>query len=112
MNLVARSVQVTTSGVIDPTDPTFGWNHNDKGGVLQIWECPGEMLVADAFSDEAFVHKVLFETKDNAEAIDDVKFSPDGRSNYPHVHACDRFLPRSVCRLLSRSRRLDLHTQM
>jgi WD40 repeat protein len=46
---------------------------------LQVWEAPEEMFVDDAFQDEEFVPKVLFETKDNEEPIDDVKFSPDGR---------------------------------
>jgi len=46
---------------------------------VQVWECPGEMLMDDQFSDEEFVPKVLFETKDNYEPIDDVKFSPDGK---------------------------------
>ena len=27
---------VTSAGVIDPTDPTVGWEHPDKGGVLQV----------------------------------------------------------------------------
>ena len=47
--------------------------------MLQVWEAPEEMFVDDAFQDEEFVPKVLFETRDNIEPIDDVKFSPDGR---------------------------------
>ena len=70
---------VTSAGVVDPSDPTVGWDHPDKGGVLQVWEAPEEMFVDDAFQDEEFAPKVLFEVKDNEEPIDDVKFSPDGR---------------------------------
>jgi hypothetical protein len=70
---------VTTAGVIDPEKQTPSRGHPDQGGVLQVWECTAEMLMDDAFSDEPFVPKVVFETKDNMEPIDDVKFSPDGR---------------------------------
>lgn len=80
-------IAVTSAGVVptllyedDPDRITLvGWDHVDKGGVLQVWEAPEEMFVDDAFQDEEFIPKVLFEVKHNEEPIDDVKFSPDGR---------------------------------
>jgi WD40 repeat protein len=76
---------LSTSGVVKPEGADEEWEHEDKGGVLQVFTVSETWLQDDNDMEEPFDEvdfvkaHFAWETKDVNEAIDDIKFSPSGR---------------------------------